>query len=129
MGLNQMDVVGLFMATTTRPYFNGDQGTKVFASFLKNHIDPKAKSESENRKNLRTIFDTVASHTERSEDEEQDRVRLQQNLLHAAKTFMENKILIKSFQQVGIDFAMIVKQEALFCFDRQQMLGQTSIRH
>lgn len=34
---------------------------------------------------------------------------------------MENKILITAFQQVGIDFAMIVKQEALLCFSRHQI--------
>jgi len=34
---------------------------------------------------------------------------------------MENKILIKAFQQVGIDFAMIVKQETLLCFSRHQL--------
>ena len=45
MGLNQMDVIGLFLLTATRQYFKGDAGAKILASFLKNYIDPKGKTE------------------------------------------------------------------------------------
>ena len=43
MGLNQMDVIGLFLLTATRQYFKGDAGAKILASILKNYIDPKGK--------------------------------------------------------------------------------------
>ena len=85
----------------------------IITRFLSAVTEPKFK--------LARDLTAMASHTEKIEDEEQDRVRLQQNLIRAAETFMENKILIKAFQQGGIDFAMIVKQEALLCFSRHQL--------
>ncbi len=118
MGLNQMDVIGLFMLSTSRKYFAGGTGTKVFVSFLKNYIDPKAKSDIVNRQNLRTIFETVAIHTEVSQDKELDREVLRQNLERATVTFLENTILTKEFADVGLDFAVMVKQEEMNIFKR-----------
>ena len=43
MGLNQMDVTGLFLLTATRQFFQGDAGARILASFLKNYINPKGK--------------------------------------------------------------------------------------
>ena len=118
MGLNQMDVIGLFLLTATRKYFVGDAGSKILASFLKNYIDPKAKSEKSNRENLRTIYNTVAIHTEVSQDENVDREVLQQNLARATMTFLENAILIREFSDVGLDFAVMAKQEEMTIFKR-----------
>lgn len=118
MGLNQMDVIGLFLLTATRKYFVGDAGSKILASFLKDYIDPKAKSEKSNRENLRTIYNTVAIHTEVSQDENVDREVLQQNLARATMTFLENAILIREFSDVGLDFAVIAKQEEMTIFKR-----------
>ena len=118
MGLNQMAVIGLFLLTSTRKYFVGDAGSRILASFLKNYIDPKAKSEKANRENLRTIYETVATHTEVSQDEELDREVLRQNLARATVTFLENTILIKEFADVGLDFAIMAKQEEQNIFKR-----------
>lgn len=118
MGLNQMDVVGLFLLTATRKYFVGDAGSRILASFLKNYIDPKAKSEKVNRENLRTIYETVATYTEVSQDKELDREILRQNLACATVTFLENTILIKEFAHVGLDFAVMAKQEELNIFKK-----------
>ena len=118
MGLNQMDVIGLFLLTATRKYFVGDAGSKILVSFLKNYIDPKAKSEKSNRENLRTIYNTVAIHTEVSQDENVDREVLQQNLARATMTFLENAILIREFSDVGLDFAVMAKQEEMTIFKR-----------
>lgn len=118
MGLNQMDVIGLFLLTATRKYFVGDAGSKILASFLKNYIDPKAKSEKSNRENLRTIYNTVAIHTEVSQDENVDREVLRQNLARATVTFLENAILIREFADVGLDFAVMARQEEQNVFKR-----------
>lgn len=118
MGLNQMDVVGLFLLTATRQYFKGDIGAKILASFLKNYIDPKAKTEKDNRENLRKIYDTIASNTEVCRDEEVDKEILRQNLTRATETFLENIILMKEFANVGIDFALMAKQEEITIFKR-----------
>ena len=118
MGLNQMDVIGLFLLTATRQYFQGEAGAKILASFLKNYIDPKGKTEKSNRDNLRTICDTVASNTSISQDEEVDKEILRQNLARATETFLENKILIKEFEDVGLNFSAMAKQEEQNIFKR-----------
>ena len=118
MGLNQMDVIGLFLLTATRQYFKGDSGAKILASFLKNYIDPKGKAEKDNRENLRTIYETVASNTPISQDEELDKEILRQNLSRATDAFLENKILIKEFADVGLDFAVMAKQEEMTIFKK-----------
>ena len=111
MGLNQMDVIGLFLLTSTRQYFKGDAGAKILASFLKNYIDPKGKSEKSNSENLRTIYETVANNTPVSQDIEHDKEILRQNLARATEVFLENKILIKEFADVGLDFSIMARQE------------------
>lgn len=111
MGLNQMDVISLFLLTSTRQYFKGDAGSKILASFLRNHIDPKGKTEKDNRENLRTIYDTMASNTEVYQDTEVDKEILRQTLARATEAFLENKILIREFADAGLDFAVMAKQE------------------
>jgi uncharacterized tellurite resistance protein B-like protein len=118
MGLNQMDVVGLFFLMTNRRYFKGDTGAKVLASFLRNCIDPKGKTEKDNRESLCAIFDTIASNTEVYNDDEVDREIIRQNLARATETLIENKILIKEFEDMGLDFSVMVKQEELKIFKR-----------
>lgn len=113
MGLNQMEVVGLFLSTATHRYFKGDTGAKVLHSFLKNCIDPKGKNERDNRDNLFSIYDTIAQNTERLSDPEADRELLRQNLERATETFMENHILIKEFQNMNLDFISMLKEEEL----------------
>lgn len=116
MGLNQMDVIGLFLLTATRQYFKGDAGAKILASFLKNYIDPKGKAEKDNRENLHTIYDTVAINTPVCHDADLDKEILGANLARATEAFLENKILLKEFADVGLDFAVMAKQEELKVF-------------
>ena len=111
MGLNQMDVVSQFMLTATRRYFNGDIGSRVLASFLKNYINPKGKNEKENRQCLRTIYETIATNTEELRDRDIDLELLRQNLEHATETLLENKILMKEFRDMALDFARMLKEE------------------
>lgn len=118
MGLNQMDVISLFLLTSTRQYFKGDAGSKILASFLRNHIDPKGKTEKDNRENLRTIYDTMASNTEVYQDTEVDKEILRQTLARATEAFLENKILIREFADAGLDFAVMAKQEEMVVFKR-----------
>lgn len=118
MGLNQMDVMGLFLLTSTRQYFKGDAGAKILASFLRNYIDPKGKTEKNNRDNMRAIYETVANNTPVSQDVELDKEILRQNLARATETFIENKILINEFANVGLDFSVIAQQEEKNVFKR-----------
>lgn len=118
MGLNQMDVIGLFLLTATRQYFKGDAGARILASFLKNYIDPKGKTDKNNRENLRDIYETVANNTPVYQNTELDKEILRQNLARATETFLENKILIKEFSDVGLDFSAMAKQEEQNIFKR-----------
>lgn len=118
MGLNQMDVTGLFLLTATRQFFQGDAGARILASFLKNYINPKGKTERNNRENIRTIYETVAVNTPLSQDKEVDKEILRQNLARATEAFMENKILIKEFADVGLNFSTMAKQEEKNVFKR-----------
>ena len=111
LGMNQMDVVGLFMLTANRQYFRGDIGSRVLSSFLKNQIDPMGKTEKENRDNLRAIYDTIAANTNSLQDAEADRELLCQNLSQATETFIENSILLNGFKRAGLDLARILKEE------------------
>lgn len=87
-------------------------------SFLKNYINPKAKNEADNRRNLSKIYETVAIHTERLADVEADRELLRQNLARATETFAENGILIKEFKNMGLNFLEMLKEEELKTFRR-----------
>lgn len=118
MGLNQMDVISMFLLTATRQYFKGDMGAKILTSFLHNYIDPKGKSEKDNRENLHIIYNTIASNTEMSQDTDVDQEILRQIFARATEAFMENKILIKEFHDVGLDFTVMVKQEEAFVLKR-----------
>lgn len=113
MGLNQMQVMGLFLSTSNRRFFKGSIGGKVFQSFLNNCIDPKGKNEADNRRNLRLLYETVANHTETLQDAEADRKLLLQNLERATETFLQNEILVKEFSNMHLDFARMLKEEAL----------------
>lgn len=118
MGLSQMEVVGIFLSTATRRYFKGDIGAKVLHSFLKNHIDPKGRSERENRECLHSIYESVAIHTEKLQDEKDDQDLLRQNLAHATETFMENRIIMKEFKDLNLDFPKMLKEEELRTYKR-----------
>ena len=111
LGMNQMDVVGLFMLTANRQYFRGDIGSRVLSSFLRNQIDPMGKTEKENRDNLRAIYDTIAANTNTLHDEEADKELLRQNLAQATETFIENSILLNGFKRAGLDLARMLKEE------------------
>ena len=111
MGLTQMEVVGLFLLTATRQYFRGDIGAKVLSSFLKNQIDPHGKSESSNRDNLRTIYETIAANTEHLPDEEADMELLRENLECATDTLTKNHILARGFANAGLNFDLLLKEE------------------
>lgn len=107
MGLNQMNVIGLFLMTTTHQFFQGDIGSKVLKSFLENFIDPKKKGDEIWRQHLHTIYETVAMNTEND-----DRL-LAQNLSKTTQVLLMNKILVDEFTHVGLDFQCILEEEEL----------------
>ena len=67
---------------------------------------------------MRTIYETVANNTPISQDVELGKEILRQNLARATETFLENKILINEFANVGLDFSVIAQQEEKNVFKR-----------
>ena len=59
-----------------------------------------------------------ASHTERLQDEEASRELLRRNLERATETFMENRIIMKEFKDMNLDFPRILKEEEFRTFKR-----------
>ena len=113
IGFTQKDVMALFLSTTTHKYFKGATGAKVLNSFIRNFIDPKGKTETDNRRCLRAMYDTVACHITESRDEAQHTERLRRSFARTANALLANKILIKEFEDIGVDFYIMVKQEEL----------------
>ena len=109
MGLNQMNVLGVFLITATHRFFQGDTGVKVLASFLKNVVDPKGKKNEENIDNLRTMYETIAECTEWNDDQDTYRQLLLQNLQKATEMLLENKILETEYRHMGVNFANVLK--------------------
>jgi len=60
---------------------------------------------------MRAIYETVANNTPISQDVELGKEILRQNLARATETFLENKILINEFANVGLDFSIMARQE------------------
>lgn len=113
MGLNQMDVMTMFLLTANKTYFMGDIGNRVMTSFLRNYIDPKGKTEMVNRQNLSIIYQTVVDYSEKGENEEATFENVRQNLARATEVFTENKILIKEFSDMHLDFVRMAKEEEM----------------
>jgi hypothetical protein len=111
MGLNQMDVVGIFLLATTHAYFKGNVGSKVLSTFLKNYIDPIGRSERQNREGVRKMYETVALHTEDSTDYATYCQHLKENIERTTHTLAENLILINGFSSIGINFLQLLKEE------------------
>lgn len=113
MGLKQTDVISMFLMTANRRYFVGDVGNRVMTSFLRSCINPKGKTEAENRANLSKIYHTVAIFSEVTQDEDLTREIMRQNLARATEVFLENKILVKEFDDMKLNFASMLKEEEL----------------
>lgn len=111
MGLNQMDVVGIFLLTATHAYFKGDCGSKVLSSFLKNYIDPIGRTVSQNREGMRKMYETVTLYTEANGNHADYCQHLKENIERTTRTLAENQILINGFRSIGINFLKLLQEE------------------
>lgn len=111
LGLNNMHVVSLFILYASDKFFKGLQSKKILCSFMKNYIDPVGKYYDENMKHIRLMYDTVARHTERLENIDEDRKQLERNLRRATQVLMENEILVNEFAKVKLNFERLLQVE------------------
>jgi hypothetical protein len=87
-------------------------------SFQRNYIDPKGKTEMVNRQNLSIIYQTVVHYSEIGENDEATRDIIRKNRARATEVFMENKILIKEFHDMRLDFVKMAKEEEMKTLNR-----------
>lgn len=111
MGLNNMQVTSLFILYASDSFFKGLHSKKILCSFMKNFIDPVGKYYDENMKHIRLMYDTVARHTERLGDMEEDRKLLERNLKRATQVLLENEILVAEFAKVKLNFERLLQVE------------------
>ena len=111
LGLSHLELVSLVLLTATRRNFPGDIGAKTLASFLKNDIDPKSKSLSDNRNNIRKIFDLMASNIPQLHNEDEDKAAFVKAMNAATTLLAENTLLNNEFRVMGIDFETVLMDE------------------
>ena len=111
LGLSHLELVSLVLLTATRRNFPGDIGAKTLASFLKNDIDPKSKSLSDNRNNIRKIFDLMASNIPLLHNEDEDKAAFVKAMNAATTLLAENTLLNNEFRVMGIDFETVLMDE------------------
>lgn len=111
MGVSHLELVSIVLATATRKNFPGDTGTNVLTSFLKNVIDPKNKQLCDNHENIRRLFDTMAQNIPQQENEEEDKTAFVKAMNAATYLLMENSLLCREFQSMGIDFETLLMTE------------------
>lgn len=111
MDISHMELVSLVLMTATRRNFPGDIGSKALASFLKNVIDPKGKTLSENRESLKALYDTMAEYSPTSQCQEDDKAMLVKAMNGATNLLKENSLLCSEFHSMGIDFETVLMDE------------------
>lgn len=97
-----MSIIAKFLTAVTEPQFKLARDLTAMAI-----ADGEITSEEKE-----------ASHTERLQDEEASRELLRRNLERATETFMENRIIMKEFKDMNLDFQRILKEEEFKTFKR-----------
>lgn len=111
INVSRLELVSLVLMHANRRHFPGDVGAKVLSSFLKNHIDPKAKSLMENKRIFRNIFDCVAQNTPMLANPEEDRKAFVASMNAVTGLLMENALLAKEFRNMGLDLETVLMDE------------------
>ena len=118
MGVSRMQLLSLVLTATSRRNLPSDKGSKALNSFLKNIIDPKAKTLAENMENLRTVVNMMAAHIQRhSPQTETD--TFSHEMEAAAALLAENKVLNREFSSMGLNFKHTVMIECSQAVKRQ----------
>lgn len=113
MGLNRFQLMPLILLHVTHKNFPGDTSTKVLSSFMRNLIDPKGKSDQQNRENIAKLFRAIANTTVSVNDPEMEGQMMKEAFNRATQVLLENKILVSEFRQSGIDFEETLVHERM----------------
>lgn len=118
MGVSRMQLLSLVLTATSRRNLPSDKGSKALNSFLKNIIDPKAKTLAENMENLRTVVNMMAAHIQRHSPQT-DTDTFSHEMEAAAALLAENKVLNREFSSMGLNFKHTVMLECSQAVKRQ----------
>lgn len=111
LSIDYLELVSLVLTTATRENFPGDIGCKALKTFVNNAIDPKGRPLQKNIENLREIFDIMAESVPQMQSIEEDRNAFIHAMTSASELLIENTLLSKEFQDMGIDFKRILAEE------------------
>lgn len=111
LGIGYLELVSLVLMTATKDNFPGDIGSRALSSFICNAIDPKGRPLQTNIENLRRIFDIMAGNVPQMLNIDEDRNAFINAITSASELLFENTLLIKEFQDMGIDFKRVLAEE------------------
>lgn len=111
LGIGYLELVSLVLMTATRNNFPGDIGSRTLKSFVNNAIDPKGRPLQNNIENIRSIFDKMAENIPQMQNADEDRNAFRHAMVSASQLLLENTLLNKEFQDMGIDFKRILEEE------------------
>ena len=111
MGINHMELVSLLLMTASRRNFPGDIGSRALSSFLKNAIDPKARTMRETHDNLRKLFDLMAENVPQHQNAYEDKDAFIHAMDTATDLLLTNTLLAREFRSMGVDFEALLREE------------------
>ena len=111
LGIGYLELVSLVLMTATRNNFPGDIGSRTLKSFVNNAIDPIGRPLQNNIENIRSIFDKMAENIPQMQNADEDRNAFRHAMVSASQLLLENTLLNKEFQDMGIDFKRILEEE------------------
>jgi uncharacterized tellurite resistance protein B-like protein len=118
MGINHMELVSLLLMTASRRNFPGDIGSRALSSFLKNAIDPKARTMRETHDNLRKLFDLMAENVPQRQNAYEDRDAFIHAMDTATDLLLTNTLLAREFRSMGVDFEALLREERELAISR-----------
>lgn len=112
LGFSRMRLISLVLLNATRKNFPNDYGAKVLSSFLKNMVDPKGKSDTQNHENIARLYNDIAKSTSLSDNPNEDKVILEKAFNRVTSMMLEDTLLVKEFQSVGLDLREMLEYES-----------------
>lgn len=110
LGVKHLELVSLVLSTATRRHFHGDTGSRILSSFMKNVIDPKSKTLQQNQDNMLKVLHLIADDL-RKDDPSSVPAPFAQTLFQAANMFLENSLLQKEYETMGIGLSRTLNEE------------------
>ena len=111
IGMRHLELVSLVLSTTSKRHFYGDTGSRILSSFMKNVIDPKANMLRQNHDNMQKILHLIADDIRKDYAADDNPALYARALAQAVSMFIENTLLKKEYEAMGIGLQRTVNEE------------------